>query len=195
MTDVESGPDDAPPAGQPVSGRRRWATIAALAAVVAATAWLGWWLRHPDDLGWGGYGFGTTRAPGEALWASVSDPALRTADRRVITIDEIEPADLRVPPRTRVDYFVCSLDPDELGPRTSFGTGSGDDVRRACRELRTARGSTMDLVEDPRQQVLVRIAPTRPGVVRMAGHRVEFREGWQSGVSRVGPELRVRVRP
>ncbi len=171
----------------------RWALATLVAALVVAAGGLGWWLRHPGELGWGGYGFGTARAPGEALWASVSDPALSDGDRRVITIDEIEPVALEGQ-RARVDYFVCRLDPDELGPRTSFGTGSGDDVRQACRELRPARGATIDLVSDPRQQVLVRVTPARPGVVRISAHRVEFREGWQSGVSRVGPELRVRTR-
>ncbi len=173
---------------EPRFGVRRWVGLVTLVAVVTAGVGFGWWVRHPEELRWGGYGFATQRAVDEPLWASVSDPAPRPEDRRVLTLDAIEPTGLEG--RADVDYFVCRLRP--VGDPVM--TGSDDDVQQTCRELVPALGATLDLEEDPRQQLMVRVTPTRPGVVRIRAHRVTYGDGWQTGTDTVGPRLRIRAR-
>lgn len=195
MTDVETVADDGPPAGQPVSGRRRWASIAALVTVVAATAWLGWWLRHPAPLDWGGYGIGKDDTEvGDPIWTSLSERASRPDQRRVLTIDAVEPVILR-DGGVQVDYFVCTLDlsvTDEEGVG-GFGYGLSDRwAQRVCADLRPAEGTTMDLVAEPAQQLLVRVTPTGGGRTVITGHDLTFREGWQTGSETVAPEIRLR---
>lgn len=166
--------------------------ITLVAALVGGVGWFGWWLRHPAPLDWGGYGFRAERPVGKALWASMSDPPTREHRRRVITLESIQPVDLSGDD-AQVGYFVCRLDPDETGG-DAIGVGSTADVRRICSSLTPALGATMDLVAEPRQQLLVRVRTGRRGVVRVAGHEVRFSEGWQSGTQVVAPDITVRAR-
>lgn len=173
-------------------GRRRLVAVGLVVVLVGGVGWFGWWLRHPAPLDWGGYSFRAERPVGEAVWASMSDPPLREHRRRVVTLESIEPVGL-AGGDAEVDYFVCQLDPDEAGD-DAFGVGSNRDAREMCRRLLPAQGATLDLVSDPRQQLLVRVTTNRPGAVRIAGHEVTYADGWRSRTQVVAPGITVRAR-
>lgn len=195
MTDVETAPGGTTTVEVPPPGWRRWASILAVTVVVAGVGWFGWWLRHPAPLDWGGYGIGPDDIEvGEQVWTSLSERALRPERRRVLTIEDVEPVVTRGDD-VRVDYFVCTLDLGALDDAGVGGFGYGMPERwaeRVCTDLRPAAGTTMDLVAEPAQQLLVRVTPTGPGRTVITGHDLTFREGWQTGRERVSPEIRLR---
>jgi hypothetical protein len=197
VSDVETLLDEPQHTYEPRLGRRRWVAFGSVLVVVAALGWFGWWLRHPASLEWGGYGIGDKdQALGEPVWTSLSEPARRPEDRRVLTFEEVRPV-MTSGRGVDVDYFICSLDSQELSAEGVGAFGYGLSQRwaeRMCADLRPAEGMTMDLVAEPGQQLLVRVTLTRPGLAVLDGHEVEFSEGWQTGTQTVGPEMRFRAR-
>jgi hypothetical protein len=179
-------------AGHDLRRPRGWRIVQAslVLAVVLAVAATVWVWRHPDRSFDNNYGVGAKRAVGETMWTPLEDG--RTSAPGEILIESIEPRMKSDGAAVVVEYAICDLDPALLAAEKVGGSpigGRDRDLDRYCTRVVPADGASMRLGTDPGRELLVGVTPTRPGRTVIQSHRIQFKEGWQTGSDDVHVEV------
>lgn len=137
----------------------------------------GWWLRHPADVRWTETEMRPVLARGVAVWAPLYAAGPDQVERRTVTVESLAP--VVESGQVEVEYFICTR---VRGRSLGVGFGvSTSYVDRACRDLAPAAGAALDLARTSREELVMSLTPRGPAPVRVSGHEVVFREGWQTG--------------
>lgn len=177
---------------RPVSRRGRLKRLSLIGVgllLLAVLVLIGWTWRHPTAFeDYGGWGVGNTdwRA-GKTAYVAMTFPS--DADSGWVRIHGADPDGLADSTGAQVAYFVCTPEPGPTGGAIGFASDS--DFPQQCGGLVSATGATLSLAK---QQLIVAITPTRPGVLVLHGIDVHYTDGWQNGTQRVGGDVRIRVR-
>lgn len=154
-------------------------SMAALSAGIGAA---GWWSIHPPQILAGGYGFESSRDPGQTVWTSLVHSQTDGAEE--LFIDGLTPRVQKDTSGAAVEYLICVLDTGVLADEGvgGFMVGGRDrDVDHYCSRTRPAIGSTVHLRADPPEEIIVGITPTQQGRSVIADHRIAYKVGWQRG--------------
>lgn len=166
-----------------------WRRPAAVGALVVAAVG-GWWGSHPrafPEAGGAEQG-ATVPVDGErSVVLGVSWPSA-AARSRTVAISSAEANEVSDGAAARVEVLLCTLDPSRLG---AIGSVSAGEASQWCSTLVPARGVRLRLGADARQQLVVRVTPTRPGRVRIHGVHVRYRDGVRFGIQDTGPDIDV----
>ena len=167
-----------------------WVALAASALAVVAG---GWWLTHPKVFLESSTFEATMNLPTgdvHAVAFAVIDPSVESHD--TVTFRHVEPVVVRNDAGARLELRICRLDPDR--PDGSV-VGSIDvaTLSEFCKQLDPVDGARFDRAWDarPQSQVILTITPTRPGVVKIQGLNVSYRQGIRFGNQTTGPDLTV----
>jgi hypothetical protein len=154
-------------------------SIATLAAAMGATAW---WSTHPPQILAGGYGFESSRDPGQTVWTSLIRS--QTDGPKEVLIAGLTPRVQKDTSGAGVEYLICVLDTKVLADEGVGGFmfgGRDRDVDHYCTRTRPAIGSTLHLRANPPEEIIVGITPTQQGRSVIADHRIDYTVGWQRG--------------
>jgi hypothetical protein len=164
-----------------------------MAAVAVALGAAGWWSAHPPQIVAGGYGFESSRDPGQTFWTSLVHSQSDGAEEVVIT--GLAPRIRKDTSGAGVEYLICVLDTEVLADEGVGGFmfgGRDRDVDHYCSRTRPAIGSTLHLRADPPEEIIVGITPTRHGRIVIADHRIAYTVGWQRGHATINVSTKVR---
>lgn len=162
--------------GRTGAASRAWVGTGVLTLTLAALAAGGWWLRHPSDVRWTETEMRPVLARGLAVWAPLYAAGPDQVERRSVTVESLAP--VVASGQVDVEYFICTRGRGSLG--VGFGVSTSY-VDRTCRDLVPADGAALDLGETSREELVMSLTPRGPTPVRVSGHEVVFRDGWQTG--------------
>jgi len=169
----------------------RLAVPVAVLGLVGSLSLLGWTWRHPTLFEADALAYGFEQRPvGQRVYVGMT-PAVVSAPGPV-TLEDIRPVLRTNTAEAEIAFFVCTLDPTR-------GIGSVGAVRslgRACSGVTPVRAGTTfdaDASASPRQQVVMAIEPTAPGLVVIDGMKVTYAAGWQRGSQWIGPHVMVET--
>jgi hypothetical protein len=142
--------------------------------VVIALLFVGWWMKHPADLGPSRTVSGPTRVD-QAVYVGIDAPEGRTLHLSSVKVD------WHGKPRgASWDAYVCK----------GGALGITPDPDPFCTSLKPAEGATLDTDKD---QLVISIAASRAQTLEVDGVRVAFREGVQWGTKTIGAKITVTV--
>ncbi|WP_345718288.1 hypothetical protein [Angustibacter luteus] len=164
-----------------------------LATAVMLIVAAAWWTTHPKAFLDSPNYEAAAALPTEGMHAiafAVIDPGV--GRHGTVTFRQITANVVQNDAGAGVHLSVCRLDPERLDGSV-IGAIDVADLSDYCRTLEPVRGATFDLdAASARQsQIVLTITPTRPGVVKVNGVRVSYRQGLRFGEQTTGPHLTV----
>ena len=181
---------DAAPA---IGSTRRWWVWGALGALVvlalvASGVLLSQW-RHPSAFPEaGGWAVGVRHQKiNEPVFVGITFPDQDAEG--TVSIDTVKGHGVTNTAEAELSYFVCTIDTAV----DAIGSGSQADVDDVCSTLAPADGATLSLGIRSREQLLLKVTPTKPGVVRLHGLDITYAHGWQHGTQHIGGDVNVRA--
>ena len=176
------------PIGVPVR-RDRWARrmrVGAVGLAVVITAVAGWaWATHPGTLNVYGNSESGPAAVATTLYVDTEISTAGHANRTPeVTLDSLRPKILTNTSHARLEFLVCERNGGGLGVGTQEG-GLSDSCTRVIPLTLPARLRPRFSVD----QIIVRVIPTTPGVLHIAGFDVRYRQGIRFGHQLAGTEM------
>lgn len=173
---------------------RRWWIRGSLAVLVAlalgGVGLLAFEWRHPSAFpDAGGWGVGSRHQPlDEPVFVAMTYPDLDSDE--TVRVDRVTGHGVTDSADAELAYLVCTLRPRVEGAIGSADRATAD---KYCSALTPADGVTLSLGRHPREQLLLEVTLTRPGVVRIHGLDVTYAHGWQHGTQHIGGDVALRA--
>lgn len=146
-----------------------------------------WQWRSPDAFPSGASGYGAVAWPvGEPIYIGLTHEGRDLEG--TIDIRDLQPDVAADSAESRVEYFICTVDPRSgVG---SVGSVGATGIKEECSALVQAIGQVMTLNARPREQVVMAVTATRPGTVRVRGTELSYSYGWRDGTQYLGDSIK-----
>jgi hypothetical protein len=189
-TQTDSAPVDS--SGRRPPSRRSKALVAlAVGVAVVPVGWLLWTWRHPEVFRVIDAGFVMSaqnpKATRPMYYGMTSESPASTGE---VVISHIEALDVADDHAARIRFYVCTIDP--TSGAGSIGSVSGPALRDEYATVVPARGASLEINADPRQQVAMSVELRQPRALTIRGMSLTYKHGWQTGTQTTGPSVEYR---
>lgn len=173
--------------------RRSWPLTAA-GALVLALGSTAWWVTHPDVFDKaGGFGVGGKGFPAGGTWYFGAVITPERDERRTLELKSATPVVRSDTADAELEVFLCEVDP------AAEVAGVGAQRREPtniCRVFEPVSEGMRFLTGggEPRHELILRVRTTQPGVVRVEGIEISYRDGLRRGTQVTGADVTVRAR-
>ena len=174
--------------------RRALTAITAAMVVTVLLAAGGRWLTHADALPSSGNQVTVPTAVGRTVWMSAAISTSPPRDGRPVgarlQLRQVTPHVLENSSGATVDVLLCRRNADPVAVGAQF-----DPPPRQCASIEPFRSADVILSQRPGgAELLVRVTPHRPGLVRIGGLDISYRTGLRTGSQRSGMGMVVPTR-
>ena len=173
--------------------RRAW-LLAVAGAVLLALGSTTWWVTHPDVFDDAG-GFAITTVAEKvdrAYYAGIVVPP-SNQDRRELELRSATPVVVKDTAAAEVEVYLCEVDPAQGAVGVGAQRREPTDVCSTFEPVTDGTGLVVGEGE-PRQQLVLMVRGTQPGVVKVRGVEISYRDGLRRGTEVTGGYLTYRAR-
>lgn len=174
------------------SHRFRWAAVALALALGAGGA--AWWVTHPDVFPEDG-SFGMKTVPeqvGTSYYAGLVSTSIKT-EHRELELRAATPVVTKNTADAEIEMYLCEVDPEQ----DLVGVGSQrTEPTDVCAVFEPVTEGTRFAIGggEPLHELVIRVQAAQPGVVKVRGIEVAYRDGLRRGTQVTGGHLTYRAR-
>lgn len=174
--------------------RRPVLRVAIPVVLVTALGVGGWWATHPDVFDdAGGFGMKTTdRSVGQTMYFGIVSTSIRD-ERHELDLRAATPVVSKNTAEAELEVYLC-----ETTPESEYGE-VGSQVEKPtniCRVFEPVTDGTRLLTGEgePHHQLVLGVRATQPGVLKVRGIEVSYRDGLRRGTQVTGGHVTYRAR-
>lgn len=180
--------------GSTTGGRTRLRTTVFALLLAAGLGGGAWWATHPDVFtDDGGFSMTTVQEEvGRSYYAGLFG-GVHDDDRRELELRSATPVVTKNTADAEVELYLCEVDPEQ----GAVGVGTQHRVpTNVCVVFEPVAEGARFVVGDvePRHELVVEVRATQPGVVKIRGMEVSYRDGLRRGTEVTGGHLTYRAR-